>query len=169
MERMFNHLLLPVSAKDLSKESFIKAIEFANQLQCHLHIICIMDNSYVWWAKGLKVLKITISELLTDINTELSGKMKEGLRLRISIKENEITEAVKSYLNEENIDLVVFSDNVGSDLHTRNISTIAAGLKAIVLNVGAVLPVNKIRAGLQYAKSVQARLLVFSGQQYPSW
>jgi hypothetical protein len=181
VQKVFNQVLLPVLAPDLSLETVEKAIAFANQMQCHLHILCItgQQNRHGSFFQRLnnsfkKPVFISGYEL-AQLEETCQAKMSKGLKLITASKETRLLAAIRSYISSHSIDLVLFCNEIApvtSDMETRINGGFSAyincpvlfssslpslpDLKIIVLPVDELLPVNKIRIAIYLAGKFNA-------------
>src|SRR5687767_15928481 len=108
MQKIFNHLLIPVSTCDLDRKAVEKAAAFANQMGCHLHIICMPPETLIQ-RKPFNIFKGTSrSELIRQVQNldhlENSCRqlMGNGLKLRIIFREKSPVSALRQYQEAHN-------------------------------------------------------------------
>ena len=181
VQKIFNQILLPVTASDLNSDAVEKAAAFANQMQCHLHVLCITDPSRPDsnWIRFIKpASRRRNSNLPSQVGSLVEhGQhlMGKGLKFITSVKEDHIIQAIRSYTLMHNIDLVLVCNEVApytASKETRITGDLASyincpvlfssrvpsleDLKIIVLPVDELLPVNKIRIAIYLASKFDA-------------
>jgi hypothetical protein len=181
VQKIFNQILLPVTVPDLNSGAIEKAAAFANQMQCHLHVLCITvpsrpDPNWIRFIKPAarrthSILPSQVGSLI-EHGPHLMGK---GLKFITSFKEDNIVQAIRAYTRMHNIDLILICNEVApftASKETRLTGDLASyincpvlfssavpsieDLKIIVLPVDEVLPVNKIRIAIYLASKFNA-------------
>jgi hypothetical protein len=176
MQKIFRNILILVT-RDIKTDRLVeKAIEFANQLECHLHLLFIIKTPFFSFLnkqkketeKKIKVLK------LKEKNRE---RLIKGLKLFICFQRNDIENRILKYCEANEIDMIVacgelkrpgfFASNIKAGKLAGSINypvlTIKSypdvqQLKTIVLPIGGFLPINHIRVAIYLGNHFNASI-----------
>jgi len=184
MQKLFNNILVPLCVNGRSNGAIEKAIQFANQLQCNLHLIGISaGSSFVHGNdriilnrngyQGLAEKKFKLAEL----QTKYCQLLDKGLMLSIYFGKGEPEETISTYAALHHVDLVLMVNDqrrfsflppvinanrlagkTNCPVLTLKSDPILSGLKIIVMPVGKSLPINKIRVAAYLAKHYDASI-----------
>lgn len=181
MQKIFNHILVPVHSSRKSDAGISKAIEFANQMGCHLHLLYINEPPrFYWWHRLLrdrsKQFDAKRQVRLFELRERYHKHMKPGLRLFASLQEGNMERSIAEYAELYSIDMILVTQD--RSLHKLNVSRLAGqthcpvlstrfdpdlrNLRIIVLPIGSHLPVNKIRVAIWLAKEFNASIHLLS-------
>jgi nucleotide-binding universal stress UspA family protein len=181
MQKIFNHILVPVHSSRKSDSGISKAIEFANQMGCHLHLLYINEpQRFHWWHRLFynrrKQFHVKGQVRLFELREQYHKKMKPGLRLFASLQEGNMERSVAEYAELYNIDMILVTQE--RSMHKLNVSRLAGqthcpvlstrfdpdlrNMRIIVLPIGSHLPVNKIRVAIWLAKEFNASIHLLS-------
>ncbi|HEX2630044.1 MAG TPA: universal stress protein [Chitinophagaceae bacterium] len=177
MQKIFNHILVPVHSSRKSGAGISKAIEFANQMGCHLHLLYINEPPrFHWWHKLFyntnKRLHANGQVRLFELREQYYKHMKPGLRLFASLQEGDMERSIAEYAEMYSIDMILVTQE--RSMHKLNVSRLAGqthcpvlstrfdpdlrNMRIIVLPIGSHLPVNKIRVAIWLAKEFNASI-----------
>lgn len=182
MQKLFNHLVIPVSIQDLDRKVIEKAAAFANQVGCHLHIICLASGHtsqpriFTFFRGTSRADLISQSQQTAKLEASSRELMNNGLKLRIIFREKgSVISTLRQYHEANNIDLLLVCNELSPNSPVNNIKK--AGdlssyincpvlyapsvpdlpeLNKIVLPVDEFLPVNKIRIAIYLASQFNA-------------
>lgn len=177
---MFYNILIPVSLNKNTDSAIDKAIRFANQLECHLHLLHIIEPpafSLTWLRGALKIEKSKGDQLL-EWRNQYAKRLRPGLKLFATVQEGDAAKLVSRYAEINDIDLVLTGDEPKSFLFfnsrfnisqlTRSITcpvltikplaSSSAPFKTIVLPVSRFIPINKIRTAIYLARQFKAAI-----------
>lgn len=181
MQKIFNHILVPVHSSRKSDAGISKAIEFANQMGCHLHLLYINEPPrFNWWHRlfynGRKRFHSNRQVRLFELREQYHKHMKPGLRLFASLQEGNMERSVAEYAELYSIDMILVTQE--RSMHKLNVSRLAGqthcpvlstrfdpdlrNMRIIVLPIGSHLPVNKIRVAIWLAKEFNASIHLLS-------
>src|SRR5688572_22416918 len=112
MQKIFNHILVPVHSSRKSDSGISKAIEFANQMGCHLHLLYINEPlRFHWWHRLFynrrKKLPTKEQVRLFELRGQYHTQMKPGLRLFASLQEGNMERSVAEYAELYSIDMIL--------------------------------------------------------------
>jgi hypothetical protein len=182
MQKLFKNILLPVRLTRKTNASVEKAIQFANRLQCNLHLIHIMrDHTFPIMHRGLFLLsggEATIAHRkykLKELEQKYHQKLDKGLVLFTAFRKEIPEEAIGAYSSIHEIDLILVADEqkkfsffsnqlnanrlagkINCPVLTLKSHRVFNSIKIIVLPVGSSLPINKIRVAAYLAKEFGA-------------
>jgi nucleotide-binding universal stress UspA family protein len=181
MQKIFNHILVPVHFSRKSDTGIHKAIEFANQMGCHLHLLYVDEPSRLdWWRRLFHTeKKRPLAEKqvrLFELREQYHRQMKPGLRLFASLQEGNMERSVAEYAELYSIDMILVMQE--RSRQKMNVSRLAGQthcpvlstrfdpdlrrMRIIVLPIGSHLPVNKIRVAIWLAKEFNAAIHLLS-------
>ena len=178
MQKIFNKVMIPVSGMDLDRDAVGKAAAFANQMDCHLHVLCIQPSLKFQFNKN-KNLPVDTEELENNCR----DLMKQGLKLRIVLCEKGSVSVLRQYQELNNIDLLVICNEISPNcsitnfkkagdisslvnspvLYAPNLSNLIE-LRKIILPLDELLPVNKIRIAIYLAGHFNAEIHLLAVQ-----
>lgn len=177
MQKIFNHILVPVYFNRKSDAGIEKAVAFANQMECHLHLLYITGTvKYSWLHRlfsGRRAKTDPAKQVrLFELREKYHKQMKQGLRLFASLQQGSMERSVAEYAQYYNIDMILVSPERGKQkldvsrlagqTHCPVLSTRfdpdLRNLRIIVLPIGSHLPVNKIRVAIWLAKQFNAAI-----------
>jgi hypothetical protein len=176
MQKIFNNILMPAAQNRKTDEAIEKVIEFANQMECHLHLLFIIKPSFfslfskqkIEAEKRMKIFKL---------KEKCSEGLIKGLKLFISFQEGDADRIVSKYCETNAIDMILvcgelkrysfFTDDINSGKLAGNIKCPVLTIKSypdvrifksIVLPIGDFLPVNQIRIAIYLATHFNASI-----------
>jgi hypothetical protein len=177
MQKIFNNILLPVKLNKRTDEAVEKAIEFANRLECNLHILYTINSSFLNGGYFRRSADITAEKKrrLMELQNEHCKSIKKGLLLFTSVKKGNAEKEAAAYALLHGIDLIyVGDDQRGLPLFSDqvNVSRLAAqsncavltinshphfeNFEKIVLPIAHSLPVNRLRVAIYMAQQFNA-------------
>jgi len=177
MQKLFNNILVPVTAGN-ANHSIEKSIEFANQLQCHVHLVGVDSTPVIpllkttWVRRQTRARKTAEQkDRLSSLENKYGNELEKGLRLSTHATNGNAEEALATFISLHEIDLVLIDGERNGFPFLKNsinASRLAArincpvlylqshpalnDLKIIVMPVGRSLPINKIRVAAYLAK-----------------
>ena len=175
MQKLFNNILVPVIAGNANDTTIEKSIEFANQLQCHVHLVGVdsiplLKTPWIRKNRGLRK-SVYQSNQLSDLQNKYGKDLEKGLTLSTHTTNGNTEDALASFISLHKIDLVLIDGERNGFPFLKNsinASRLAAqancpvlylqsnpalsDLKIIVMPVGRSLPINKIRVAAYLAK-----------------
>lgn len=176
MQKLFNNILMPVRLDRRTDTAVSTAIAFANQLDCHLHLLFIQAKPlFSWFAhkRNDARRKFKAHELRERHDHEL----KKGLKLFSVFQHVDADSALSRYASTHDIDMVVVGEELkrygGSDNHfsadwladsmhcpvlTVKSYPEMSSFKTIVLPIEGALPINKIRVAVYLARYFEASI-----------
>ena len=184
MQKLFNDILVPVFLNKKPGSAIEKAIQFANQLQCNLHLVGLSPlSSFAFVQKGIFQVvgedrdDAEKKRIMSDLQANYCQKMEENLLLSIYYERGEPEKIVSAYTTMHPIDLVFVTDEgrgfsfsgkginasrlarrINCPVLTLKSNPSLNGLKIIVMPVGKSLPINKIRVAAYLAKRYNASI-----------
>lgn len=174
MEKIFNNILLPVDLSKRTDADIEKAIEFANRLNCSLHVLHILNEPFLPFLKELRLAEKKYG--IQKLQEKYSGRLKRGLNLYTELHSGNSEKKILDYSIRKNIDLVFVHEERFSLLSHNQLSVkgLAGKLNCpvlsiksppffqehqiIVLPIGTTLPLNKIRVVIYLAKNFNASI-----------
>jgi nucleotide-binding universal stress UspA family protein len=182
MEKLFNNILVPFALWENADGAVQKAIEMANQIQCHVHILLFMHAHIGEESSGIAHLKKTIHK-------RYQPRLDPSLSLTICSREGTPEKLIVEYYRKHDIDLILLARTAGAFWKTGRssfpvnvnrlikkvqcpvlnvtIDPAASAIKNIVLPVGNVLPVRKLLFATYLAKLSRSTIhLVSAGGKY---
>src|SRR5688500_7235135 len=134
MEKIFNDILLPVDLRRSNEDDVLKAIEFANRLQCNLHLLYIIINKLFTASKDWKA-KVK-KKMFKLQETHVSG-LKEGSILFAGVREGDPESVITHYAITNSIDLVLYHEMHKYSLFNSmvNVRKLAAKINCPILSI----------------------------------
>jgi nucleotide-binding universal stress UspA family protein len=184
MQKLFNNILVPLSINRKADVAIEKAIQFANHLQCNLHLIGIPSVPSLVQGKQRIFLNRNGTQdvaekkcKLAELQTKYCQQLDKGLMLSISFEKGEPEAIISTYAALHQIDLVLvvgerkkfpflqqvinanrLAGKTNCPVLTLKADPVLDGLKIIVMPVGKSLPINKIRVAAYLAKHYDASI-----------
>jgi hypothetical protein len=181
MQKMFHHILVPVTFNKKTDIIIKKAIAFANQLDCHLHLLHINQQSFLATIHNFLSDKETRGRVdatkqfrMFALQKKYQGQMKDGLKLFTAFQKGSREELIEKYAETQSVDMILLDDQVklfDGPLDTNRLAykincpvlsmshTQATDhFKDIILPIGDYLPVNKIRIAVYLAKKFDSSI-----------
>jgi hypothetical protein len=177
MQKIFNHILVPVHFNRKSDAGIENAISFANEMECHLHLLYVSvpeKNGWLHRLFGGRQAKADPAKQvrLFELREKYHKQMKAGLRLFATLQQGDMEGSIAGYAEVYNIDMILVTQDRG--IQKINISRLAAqshcpvlstrydpdlrNMRIIVLPIGSHLPVNKIRVAIWLAQQFNAAI-----------
>ncbi len=157
MQKLFNNMLVPVILDRRTDATIERAVQFANQLQCHLHLVGTAP--------------------ISSLQARYCQVLEKGQVLSVHFDKGDLEEIVASYVATHLIDLVYVAGErkkfpfIGKSLNVNRLAgrtncpvlslksnLVLNGLKIIVVPVGKSIPINKIRVAAYLAKRYKASI-----------
>jgi nucleotide-binding universal stress UspA family protein len=183
MQKLFNNILVPITLDKETKKNVEKAIHFANQLQCNLHLIHVPASAFLTlngalFSQSMKAKAIAEKKKkLSELQSHYCKDMSKPLILSMHVECGAQEEVMAAYVAQHQIDLVFAIGKRRSFSLIRdvfNASVLAAktecpvlslqsvpdllGVRIIVMPVGTSLPITKIRIAAYLAKKYNASI-----------
>jgi nucleotide-binding universal stress UspA family protein len=177
MEKIFNDILLPVDIRSCNDDDMIKAIEFANRLQCNLHLLYIINTAFF---PASKMRKAEVKKRMNDLQETHAQGLKEGSILFAGMREGDPESVITHYAITNAIDLVLYHETHNSFVikKTVNVRKLAGKINCpilsikshrvlldhqiIVLPIGKALPLSKMRVVIYLARHFCASIHLVS-------
>jgi hypothetical protein len=160
-----------------------KAIQFANQLECNLHLLHVVTPSTadrirnrIYSFLGIRVTNLAIKQRLALWQSKYASQLKKGLLLFISVEKGDDRKIISEYIETHDIDMLLadeplrylpevsghYTDQENFPIRshyavlTLTPSLGLHGLKTIILPVGKNLALNKLRIAVYIARQFDA-------------
>ncbi|MDP4150568.1 MAG: universal stress protein [Bacteroidota bacterium] len=179
MEKFFNNILVPFALWENAENTFQKAIDLANQMQCHVHLLLFVKGHAATEGHGVALLKNELQQLY-------QSRLDPSLSLIVCIREGQPEKLILEYYRKSQIDLILLARTANSMRGTgrpsfpvkvnRLLKKVkcsvlniipepgAKNLRNIVLPVGDFLPMRKLLLATYLAKLSHSTIhLVSSG------
>src|SRR5687768_3927050 len=110
MQKIFNNILLPVHINSETDHVVEKAIEFANRLECNLHILYTTRTHFlapsIFRFKTPQNIKVEKQRRLAELQNRYCRSLKKGLLLFISFRTGNPEKETAAYAVSHEIDMV---------------------------------------------------------------
>jgi hypothetical protein len=176
MQKIFHNILMPVGLNSKTGYAIDKAIEFANQLECHVHFLFMMKTTFFSWNRKGNV-EAEKKMRMYALKEKYREKLKKGLRLFSQFQNGDIENIIVKYAETHAIDMILLdnglkgpaffhdsldpgwlADCVNCPVLTIRSSPDVQPFKTIVLPIGTIMPVNKMRIAVCLAKQFDSSI-----------
>src|SRR6185503_13101434 len=105
MQKLFNNILVPVTAGN-ANHSIEKSIEFANQLQCHVHLVGVDSTPVIpllkttWVRRQTRARKTAEQkDRLSSLENKYGNELEKGLRLSAHASNGKEEEGMATFIS----------------------------------------------------------------------
>lgn len=175
MIKLFNNIVVPIRFNSDAGQIIEKAIGFANSLQCNLHLLHITTPSFLPpLFPGADDMAEKKHKLL-ELQGAHYNKIHPGLMIHTRFAHGNIEKVITDYVIANNIDTILWNlprrrfrffnppvriselaRKTGCCVLTVKPGAVLIEPRAIILPIGASLPINKIRVTTYLAKQFNA-------------
>src|SRR4030095_14571948 len=113
MPKLFNNILVPVSMNNKASDTIEEAIRFANQFQCHVHLVGIAQHlsrrlfvGQIFRLVNDQEEKAEAKRKLAELQEKYCQKLTRGLSLSVYSEIGEAEEIIATYAAKHRVDLV---------------------------------------------------------------
>lgn len=173
MQKIFHNILMTVDVGKKTNEAVSTAIDFANHLECHLHLLFIDKRSFFSFAT-LKQLESDKKRRIKELKERCQKEMHVGLKLFITRMGQDTKNTIAAYIENNEIDMVLADEEFNQLVFAKKGSKQSFGVscpvftirprhsmqqfKTIVLPISSCLPINKIRVSIYLAMHFDAAI-----------
>jgi hypothetical protein len=174
MQKIFHNILMPVGLHGNSFAGINSAIQFANHLDCHLHLLAV--NAAPVFKFNIKKIEARAKAKMLELKSECHQKLKPGLKLFTTFRQGPLWNTTAQYAGLHAIDLVLAPDRFERNaiISDRDAAIVQCpvlrmqfddsrkNFKTIVLPIESSFAVNQIRIAVYLARQFDATIHLIS-------
>jgi hypothetical protein len=174
MQKVFHNILMPVRLNGNAIPRINSAIQFANHLGCHLHLLFVANSPFFKF--NHKKIETQAKARMLELKDACHEKLKPGLKLFTAFKWGSSWNNTAQYAESNGIDLVLATDRFKGDLARSESETgfvhcpvlrmpfngSQENFKTIILPIESAFPINKIRIAVYLARQFEATIHLVS-------
>jgi K+-sensing histidine kinase KdpD len=176
MQKIFSNILVPVFFDKKTELVIQKAIDFANEMDCHLHILYIESPSFLKtpFSRGILLDK---QYKLFRFREKFQKKLNPGLKFFTGMEKGHFDKVITKYTDAHSIDLILvgersrkflffkigidptmIADKVSCPVLFTSYKPAFPHFAKIVLPIGTSIPVHRIRVTIYLARQFKATI-----------
>jgi hypothetical protein len=174
MRKIFHNILVPVYLDKQADEVINTAVEFSNQLSCHLHLFFVTGPAFLNWYNQ-KEITIKNKNRIFLLKQKYLFRLKAGLKIFTAYQSKVNYAELAKYAETHDIDMVLTPEQIKhQDFYNKCMPVFNCPIislktysvshppRTIVLPVGTSFPINTIRIAAYLAKQFGLSLHLIS-------